>query len=86
MMPAQSGNISLVTWIWTANITTGDGGELVVYLDVRAVTLVEKVSVLVCLDTEVVDRVLVMIVQARGQVQHGSRVNEDWLEHFSLNN
>ena len=52
----------------------------------RAVTLVEELSVQVLLDTEVVDRVLVMIVQARGQAQHRSRVSEVRLEHFSLKN
>ena len=64
--------------------TAGGGGGLVVYLDMRAVTLVEELSLQVLLDTEVVDRVLVMIVQTRGQTQHGPRASEVRLKHFSL--
>ena len=59
---------------------------LVLYLEVRPVPLVEELSVVVCLDTEVVDWVLVMVVQARGQAQYGSRVGQLQLEHFSLKN
>ena len=59
---------------------------LVLYLEVRPVPLVEELSVVVCLDTEVVDWVLVMIVQSGGKVQHGSSLSQEGLKHFSLKN